>query len=631
MKKLTIGITTYNNDPFIYNLLYEIDSQVNDNRSILNEVDFILCDDQSDNKEFFKSIPDYFNVVTTKANTGSPSCGRNKIIELANSEYLFFIDGDDLLISSLTEMIEKLESMTADILFSEVVKIGVDGQYIKSPFIYTSMLVDPETPYDVLEKICVHQTGIWSIYRVNYLKHNNIRYTTETRYEDNLFLYRILVHNPQIDVITTPYYGWRTNVQSFSFSSDSIKQRKLVYRKTMELLSNNLDSKFAPYILASIWNQTYSNIIRNYPNLNTYQAKSFFNKLALVSKDYAEEIKVLKGRVDYRYTDKYFKYSTLPFCKGFDKILLLKKYNQLRKAKWRVKQKVTKVFKYLPQDQNKIFMMSQYGKFTSNPRYLYDQIKDTPDKKIVYFVKDKNLLGNKHFKDYNNKLQFYYHFYTSKIVYFDSWLDPSLDKRQGQLWIQMWHGYPYKRMFTDITIYDKVNHNLKHQNKMKNILKWDKVYSLDKKNTEIFEHLFPTVEVVEAEYPRITWMKENCNNEQLKAEIRAKYQLSPEKKYTLFAPTYRPYKVYFDNKIIKDIAKEGNEVIYHPHPMLKSNIEFDGREMKDIEIQELLLVIDELITDYSSIKYDFMQINSADNVIDYMPDEKLYNLLHGTY
>lgn len=631
MKKLTIGITTYNNVPFIYNLLYEIDSQVKLNKSILDNIDFIIYDDYSSKQEFLNYIPSYFKVIIAEENSGSPANGRNTIIKNANSEYLFFIDGDDLLVSSLTKIIDELNTKDADIIFSEVVKLGVDGQYIKSPFIYTYSLMDPLTPKDVLEKICVHQTGIWSIYKVEFLQTNNISYTTSIRYEDNLFLYTILMNNPEIDVLRTPYYGWRVNVKSFSHSSESIRQRKLVYRKTMELLTTDLDNKFAPYILFSIWNQTYTNIIRNYPNLNTRQAKHFYKKLALVSHDYKKEIKYLKNKVDFNYVDKYFRYSNLPLCKGFDKLFILKNFNRLKRSKSKIKKEISKAFTFLPQNQNKVFMMSQYGQFTSNPKYHYYQIKDAPNKKIVYFVKDKDLIDNVHFYDYNNKLQFYYHFYTSKVVYFDSWLDPELVKRKGQSWIQMWHGYPYKKMFTDIEIYGKVNPNTKHQKKMNNIMKWDMIYSLDANNTKIFEHLFPTVEVIEAEYPRITWLKENQNNLELKQKIRTKYNLEPGKKYALFAPTYRPYKVYFNSEEIAQLVKPDHELLYHPHPMLNSNFRFSGRELMDIEIQEILLVIDQVITDYSSIKYDFMKINSPENVTNYMPDKELYDMLHGTY
>lgn len=631
MKKLTIGITTYNNDPFIYNLIYEIESQVKLEPKILDYIEFILYDDCSSSSEFLNSVPAYMEVIKSGINSGTPATGRNIIINKARGKYLFFVDGDDLIIRNLMELLIELDEKDEDILFSEVVKLGADGQYIKSPFIYTYALFEENLAEATRNKICVHQTGIWSIYKVSFLRKNNIKYTSEIRYEDNLFLYTILVHEPVTGTMSEPHYGWRTNVQSFSYSIESIKQRKLIYRKTMELLVDNLESDFAPYILFSIWNQTYSNIIRNYPNLNTQETKVFFDKLEIVTKEYSSEISYLKSKVDQQYVDRYFLASEKFWFKGFSRILGLKQINRLRQNKGRLKKEVLKAFRLLPIQQDKVFMMSQYGKFTSNPKYLYKQIKDDSEKNIVYFVKDDKLHKHKHFRDYNNKIQFYYHFYTAQKVYFDSWLDPELLKRSNQTWVQMWHGYPYKKMYTDIEIYAHVNSIEKHTKKSSNIRNWDQVYSLDKNNTEIFENLFPGVEVIESEYPRITWMKKNTNDEKLKASIRKKYNLNADKKYTLFAPTYRPYKVYFDDKEIMSLCNPNNELLYHPHPMLNTNLDLGDQTMKNVEIQELLLVVDEIITDYSSIKYDYLQINDSSKVIDYKPDEKLYKQLHGLY
>ncbi len=630
MKKLTIGITTYNNYPFIYNLIYEIESQINNNRQLLDDIDFILFDDCSTNSSFIKEVPSYINVIKSEQNTGTPANGRNHIIEKAHSKYVLFVDGDDVIVTDLVDLINEVSTKNEDILFSEVIKIGADGQHIKSPFIYTDALFHPQTKMENKQKICVHQTGIWSIYKVDFLKKNNIKYNVDIRYEDNLFLYTILVNNPLIGCVQ-PYYGWRTNVKSFSYSSESIKQRIMIYKKTLELLVENMNSDFAPYILYSIWNQTYSNIIRDYPRLSIANTKSFFNELEAISKTYETEISLLKSKADPQVTDRYFKYSQYKILKGHRKIIFLKYFNKVKKSKSKIKKRIVKLLMLLPMNNNKIFMVSQYGKYTSNPRYLFDELKKDKKNKISYFVKDKSLLNKNGFKDYNNKLKFYYEFYTAKTIYFDTWLDPDLAKRENQKWIQMWHGYPYKKIYTDIEIYDQVNGQEKHLKKMNNISKWDVIHSLDSNNTRIFQNLFPNVNVLEYEYPRIKWLKENKNNSKLKKEIKNKYNLNENTKYTLFAPTYRPYKVYFDNNHINSLVADDNELIYHPHPMLNTSYKFDGKIMNNIEIQELLLVVDELITDYSSIKYDFKQINNDHKIKEYTPDKKLYERVHGLY
>lgn len=631
MKELTIGITTYNNDPFVHTLLYELKEQVKKSPQILDYVDFCLYDDKSDKTGFLSEIPDFFKVIVADTNSGTPSIGRNYIIDNANAKYLLFIDGDDIIIRDIIDLLEEIRSKNTDILFSSVVKIGADGQWVHSPFIYSHTLAAKDTSLETIEKICAHQTGIWSIYNLNYLRKENIRYETDMRYEDNYLLYQILLAGATVGVINEPYYGWRTNFNSFSYSPNSLAQRASLYRKTLMLLENNVDNKFAPYILYSIWNQTYSNIIRNYPALTYSETRDYFRELNEVSNQNKELIQQLKLNVDSKYVDKYFLYTKLNVFRNFGFIYALKKINRVKNSKEVVKKSLAKLFSLLPLNKNKIFMTSQYGQYGSNPKYLYKKLKEQNSSlEIKYFVKDERLIDGKEFLDYKNKLLYYYHLYTSKTVYFDTWVDSSLKKVKNQTWIQMWHGYPYKKVYTDIKVYNKVNSEIKHKQKAKNIEKWDKVYSLDANNTEIFKNLFDEVEVIESGYERIDWLIKNRDNEKLKTRIRNKYNLKNQK-YTLFAPTYRPYNVYFDQKEIQNLASSENQILYNPHPMLKTNYEHNGITLDDVDIQEILLICDELITDYSSIQYDFKQINDGAKVKYYQPDIELYGKIHGLY
>ncbi len=631
MKKLlTIGITIYENDPFVYNLLYEISNQVIQNKDILQYVDFFMYDDASKNKEYMEYLPEYFNVKESSKNSGSPAKGRNYIIEKSNTEYILFIDGDDTIIEDISLIGKQLKNKNADIIFTPVTKIGADGQKLDSPFIYNNMLFYEESSQDVKKKICVHQTGIWSIYKVAFLKNNNLFYEHNMRYEDNYLLYNMLIKDPKIDTINTSYYGWRNNYSSFSYSDESLKHRINLYKKTMEILKDDLDSFYAPYILFSIWNQTYSNIIRNYPNLTKEATKAYFNELEKVSGEYKKEIKYLKNKIDKKYVDLYFKFSNkYTRCTI---ILILKKYKKLFNNSKTIKKKVANSFVLLPVNKNKNFFVSQYGEYSSNPKYYYKQIqKENNNQKNIFMVKNKELLKNKDFKDYNNRLKFYYHFYTSKNIYFDTWLDPELKKNKNQVWTQMWHGYPYKKMYTDINIYEKVNDKTKRTKKEQNILKWDYIYSLNEENTKIFRNLFPHVEIKEKLYPRIEWLIQNKNNKKLKNEIKDKYGLDKNKKYTLYAPTYRPYKVYLDINEVTNLKSPDNALLIHLHKMMDAKIVNDkqAKYVQNIDIQELILVIDEIISDYSSIIFDFEFLSSKIKL--YAPDKNLYSKIHGLY
>lgn len=524
-----------------------------------------------------------------------------------------------------------LRKKKEDLLFSSVVKIGADGQLIDTPFVFSKLLYDDNTSQEVVEKICAHQTGIWSIYKLDFIRDNNLKYESYMRYEDNFFLYNMLLANPRIGIVSKPYYGWRTNYKSFSYSKGTFKHRIALYKKTLQLLEQNVNNLYSPYILFSVWNQTYSNIIRNYPKLGSESTKKYFTELKKLTNNNIELISALKKNVDSRYVDKYFLYTKSPLFRSYEFIYCLKKVNKVISNTNKIKKNMMKLFTILPIDDNKIFMTSQYGQFGSNPKYLYLKLKEeNSNMKIKYFVKNQSLIDGKEFLDYNNKILYYYHLYTSKKVYFDTWVEPSLKKRKNQKWIQMWHGYPYKRVYTDIEIYTRVNSLSKHKRKSEAVKKWDQIYSLDAKNSKIFKELFPNSKIIEKEYERIEWLIKHKDDKCLISKIRNKYNLG-NKKITLFAPTYRPYKVYFDQNKIKSLAKTGNEIIFNPHPMLNTNYVHDGITLVDVDIQEILLVCDQLITDYSSIQYDFLKLNSNSDVKYYQPDYELYKRNHGLY
>lgn len=194
----------------------------------------------------------------------------------------------------------------------------------------------------------------------------------------------------------------------------------------------------------------------------------------------------------------------------------------------------------------------------------------------------------------------------------------------------MWHGYPYKRVYTDIEIYTRVNSLSKHKRKSEAVKKWDYIYSLDAKNSEIFSNLFPHNKIIEKQYERIEWLIDHRDDDKLKSDIRNKYKLG-DKKITLYAPTYRPYNVYFEEQEIQRLASNDNTVVYNPHPMLNTNYKPNGITLNDVDIQEILLVVDELITDYSSIQYDFLKLYPQKEVKYYQPDYDLYEINHGLY
>jgi|GEM_PF-4787811 len=640
-KLLTIGIVNYNNHPFIEELIYTISKQVEDNPCIIDEISFFLFDDASDDLaivELLEKIPKYFIVEQNLVNSRGPSTGRNFIITHTNTKYILFFDGDDSLIGNITQLIEELKGKEADVVISDVVKVLNDGKVDKSPFMHSEKLFNLAIPPKDWYKVVVHQTGIWSIYKRQYLIDNNLLYVYNKRYEDNYFMTNIFLTNPSIDIIKVKYYGWRNNYQSFSYDRKGYFYRKEIFCDILELLSRNKENKWSPWLFYSIWNQTYINIIRNYPILSKREYKEYFDSLEEITHKYKDDINYFLKKIDKNYIDKYTQFVCKNLLNNWNIINFFRQLNLLKKKKITVKSKILQMFFMMPL-QKKIFFTSHYGEYNDNSKYLYLSMKNQEkfsDYRFVFAVKEKELYENSaDFIDYNNRLLFFFHHYTSKYIYFNSWYSPLIKKRDKQIWTQLWHGIPYKKIYTDVPIYNNMFSFEQKKDKASAIANWDYVWSANKKNTENFHNLFPNVKIIEKEYPKTQWLLDNQANTAIIEKLKKKYKILS--KTILYAPTYRPYVVWLDLKKIIDLVNWDifDKLLIHFHPMMKykllnSELLYQNKieildQVKDI--QEIILCTDALITDYSSIMHDYTQLNKK--VIIFAEDVDLYKKICG--
>jgi len=645
-KKLTIGITSYNNLPFLNALIYEIDSQVKYTK-ILKEIDIFLCDDASNDPQyplFLKSLPSYIKILINDLNHGNPSFSRNRIIEAANTEFILFIDGDDTFVGKIIDLLDELMENKADLIVSRVVRVKRDGLKSRSLFMYTDRLFSGiQFSQNDVRKLTVHQAGIWSIYRLEFLIEHNLRYETTLRYEDNFFMTAIHLKNPKIYLLKMQYYGWRVNYRSFSFSPKTTNNRLLIYKEILNRLAQNPNQEIAPYLYYSIWNLTFVNIARGYPRLKYQERYDYFKKLREISLEYRHLIKKWGKSIDINYVDYYTRFCIKTNINSF-LLLNLIRFLRILFSKATLKMcfmQLSKIFMLFPINNKKIFMTSFYGAFNDNTKYLFYEMRKNPefnDKKIIFAVKNPELYQhNKSFINFNNKLLFFYHHYTAKSIYFNSWYDPIIAKRKGQIWTQLWHGIPYKKIDRDVVTYKQTYSSKNRESRNAAIDKWDIIQSVNAYNTEIFKKIFPNVTIIEREYQKTNWLINNRNNEKLITKLKINHQLL--KKTILFAPTYRPYKFYIDLFKIAQLVDWNvyGELIIHLHPLM--NYEFVNEYINDLyniriihkveDIQELILITDGVITDVSSIKYDYETLKKE--VIIYFEDAFLYNAFHGVY
>lgn len=294
-------------------------------------------------------------------------------------------------------------------------------------------------------------------------------------------------------------------------------------------------------------------------------------------------------------------------------------------------------------NDKKILFMSYGGrKFDDSPKALYETIKADAffkDYELVWgFLnpQDFNALGLKTVKV--DTLKFYITAISSHIWINNSSVERGLNLRtKSTLEINTWHGTPLKKMGNDI----QGNSGYSAGSKAKGKILYCSQSEYDR---EIFSRLFKTKKenILISDLPRNDKLL-NLNNFNL-SEIKEKIGVPKNKKIILYAPTFREYdrdglNSCFINPPI-DTEKWKNElsdnyvVLFRAHYEIINvlGIKNDGFffNVSDYPyLDDLIAVSDMLISDYSSIYFDYSvtekpMLNFAYDFDTYLKERGLY-------
>ncbi|MBB3130941.1 CDP-glycerol glycerophosphotransferase [Paenibacillus rhizosphaerae] len=304
-----------------------------------------------------------------------------------------------------------------------------------------------------------------------------------------------------------------------------------------------------------------------------------------------------------------------------------------------------------PINKKVILFESSVGRnYTGNPKYIYEEmVRQGLDQhyRCVWVFEDPSInIPGKCTLIKRNGLQQLFYAAIAFIWIFDSRQSNIFKKRSGSIFIQTWHGTPLKKLAMDMTVLNMGGHTDLEQYKrdfLGCVNSWDYLISQNKYSTEVFRHAFDfKKEIWEIGYPRNDSLFMNHNSKQI-LEIKKKLNIATEKKVVLYAPTWRDdeYKtsgrwiLNLPGNLHKLIKQLNNEYTF----LIKGHylVEMDMASSESVrffsyeqDIQELLLISDVLITDYSSVMFDFSLLGKP--MIFYLYDfERYKNELRGFY
>lgn len=191
--------------------------------------------------------------------------------------------------------------------------------------------------------------------------------------------------------------------------------------------------------------------------------------------------------------------------------------------------------------------------------------------------------------------------------------------------VNLWHGFPLKKIGYYATNPSfSLQEAIEYNNKREEIGYWNKVYNLviSEKHKELQQHAFglPDEQMILGLYPRIAYMLGIIDKFYLKTEDEAKNRiedlLNQNKKIIGYFPTFRDNTEM--NKKCADLPNEiynfldDNDAYLITKMHFASDIQLDKYNERIInltpesDVYNFLNYLDVLITDYSSIYFDFL-------------------------
>jgi len=313
--------------------------------------------------------------------------------------------------------------------------------------------------------------------------------------------------------------------------------------------------------------------------------------------------------------------------------------------------------KYAVRDKVIMFESFWGRSYSDSPKALYETMLSDPRFKDYEFIWAFRNVRKGTFsiaeESPNNRTSFvkwcsrdYFKAYASAQYFIRNVrISPSIIKKPEQIHIQTWHGTPLKRL-----VHDVVSSDPKRQQSIKELndkFDWDtKMYnymlSPSKFCTDKLRHAFQVDKfhshdiMIEEGYPRNDLLI-NASNEYI-ATLKDKFEIPADKKVILYAPTWRDeqhtigigftYDLNLDFSVLREKLEEDYVIIFRTHYHISNSFNFDEHEgfIYDLsrydDVNHLYLVSDMLITDYSSVFFDYANLERP--LIFYMYDLEHY-------
>ncbi len=269
-------------------------------------------------------------------------------------------------------------------------------------------------------------------------------------------------------------------------------------------------------------------------------------------------------------------------------------------------------FRKEPLNEKMVVFESMWGtKFSCNPRAIYEYIqKNHPDYECVWLFDDERtpISGNGR-RVRRGSLEYYKVLAQAKYFFNNVNFEDDYIKRDGQIEVQTMHGTPYKTLGLDVTD-DFPNKEVIEHYVARN-RRWDYLIVQGKFTEDKAYDMFRCeCKMLETGYPRCDALYHSVNASKIKENL----SIPKDKKVILYVPTWR-VRNHFDMELELDKMREALSdeyvLLIRIHHLCSNgyDIPADNKFIFNLNdytnLEDLYKISDVLITDYSSIMFDY--------------------------
>lgn len=318
-------------------------------------------------------------------------------------------------------------------------------------------------------------------------------------------------------------------------------------------------------------------------------------------------------------------------------------------VKWLVNTSFSLISLFFKVEEKKVTFASYRDvELKGNLAFIYREINAKyPDYDIHFLFKKLNSTKLGKLNYLLHMLKASYHLATSRYFIIDDFYFPvyAIKPRKGTDIIQLWHAAGAFKKFGLSTIDKPFGPSTDYLKHLKIHSNYTKVYVSSGDVVPYYAEAFdmPGENIFPLGIPRTDYFFMESLHGQLMERFYNSYPELAEKKLILYAPTFRgkshyqeQFQLPLDLRKMTQVLSEEYALIVHLHPYMKGNLP-DGKEFEGFvyhiqdgyTIEELLVLSDLLVTDYSSVIFDYSLLCRpiafiADDLEEYKSERDFY-------